>query len=171
MESRNVQLSLEAPEDTNLLQHITEPAGTILISLVRTSLSQPCKVLTVFTGQYGDGVVGTLKINGPASMNYDEDLGTFPITDWYTDNMYHAGFKSELSGTGPPQAKGALINGKMKSAPGTTGIGEYEDVKIEKGKTYRLRLINTSVDIGFKVSLDNHPCKYSQLPFFLLPKY
>jgi FtsP/CotA-like multicopper oxidase with cupredoxin domain len=113
-----------------------------------------------YSGQYGDGVLGTIKINGPAYMNYEEDLGTFPITDWYTENMYAAGFKSEPAGAAPPRAKGALINGKMKSAPGSTGIGAYEDVKIVKGKTYRLRLINTSVDMGYKVSLDNHRCKY-----------
>jgi FtsP/CotA-like multicopper oxidase with cupredoxin domain len=102
--------------------------------------------------------MGTIKINGPASLDYDEDLGTFPITDWYTDSSYQAGFKSEVGG--PPKAKGALINGKMKSAPGATGIGAYENVKIVKGKTYRLRLINTSIDMGYKVSLDNHPCKF-----------
>jgi FtsP/CotA-like multicopper oxidase with cupredoxin domain len=110
-----------------------------------------------YSGQYGDGVAGTIKINGPASMKYDEDLGTFPITDWYTDNSYLAGFKSEVGA--PPKAKGALINGTMKSAPGPNGKGAYQDVKIVKGKSYRLRLINTSVDMMYKVSLDNHPCK------------
>jgi FtsP/CotA-like multicopper oxidase with cupredoxin domain len=105
--------------------------------------------------------MGTLKINGPASLDYEEDLGTFPITDCYTDNTYQAGFKSEPTIAGPPRARGALINGKMKSAPGVTGFGAYEDVKIVKGKTYRLRLINTSVDMGFKVSLDNHPCRFN----------
>jgi FtsP/CotA-like multicopper oxidase with cupredoxin domain len=112
--------------------------------------------------------MGTIKINGPASMPYEEDLGTFPITDWYTENTYQAGLKSEPSGAGPPRAKGALINGKMKSAPGATGIGAYEDVKIVKNKTYRLRLINTSVDMGYKVSLDNHRCKFGLYSHFSL---
>ncbi|EHL02014.1 putative Laccase [Glarea lozoyensis 74030] len=71
-------------------------------------------------------------------------------------------FKSEQGG--PPRAKGALINGKMKSAPGPNGKGAYEDVKIEKGKTYRLRLINTSVDMMYKVSLDNHRYEKGMIP-------
>jgi len=36
-----------------------------------------------FSHQYGDGVVGTVIVNGPATANYDEDLGVMPITDWY----------------------------------------------------------------------------------------
>ncbi|KAJ0386888.1 hypothetical protein COL922a_003364 [Colletotrichum nupharicola] len=34
-----------------------------------------------FSLQYADGLVGALKINGPTSMNYDEDLGPVLITD------------------------------------------------------------------------------------------
>lgn len=36
-----------------------------------------------YSSQYGMGVVGTIVINGPASTNYDVDLGTFPVSDWY----------------------------------------------------------------------------------------
>ena len=35
-----------------------------------------------FSDQYGDGVVGPIVINGPATMNYDVDLGPMPMTDW-----------------------------------------------------------------------------------------
>lgn len=41
----------------------------------------------------------------------------------------------------------------MVSAKG----GQYGVTKIEKGKRYKLRLINISSDNHFKVSLDNHP--------------
>jgi FtsP/CotA-like multicopper oxidase with cupredoxin domain len=46
-----------------------------------------------FSSQYGNGVVGTIQIDGPASLNYDEDLGVFPITDWYygaADEIQHS---------------------------------------------------------------------------------
>lgn len=33
-----------------------------------------------FTVQYGDGVLGAIQINGPASANYDIDLGPYAIS-------------------------------------------------------------------------------------------
>lgn len=38
----------------------------------------------------------------------------------------------------------------------SSGGGKYYTSTITKGKKYRLRLINTSVDAHFMVSLDNH---------------
>lgn len=98
-----------------------------------------------------DGVLGTILIHGPATVDYDEDLGTFPISDLYQDNMWLTGNRAEHGG--PPQAKGALINGTMKNS---AGGGAYPNIVIEQGKKYRLRLLNTAVDAGWKVSLDKH---------------
>jgi FtsP/CotA-like multicopper oxidase with cupredoxin domain len=35
-----------------------------------------------FSSQYGDGIVGPLVFNGPATANYDIDLGPYALTDW-----------------------------------------------------------------------------------------
>ena len=35
-----------------------------------------------YASQYGDGVVGTMIFDGPASSNYDEDLGPYTLSDW-----------------------------------------------------------------------------------------
>lgn len=35
-----------------------------------------------FSGQYGDGVLGPIVIYGPATANYDIDLGPLTVTDW-----------------------------------------------------------------------------------------
>lgn len=35
-----------------------------------------------FSSQYGDGVVGTIIIDGPATANYDIDLGSYTLQDW-----------------------------------------------------------------------------------------
>jgi len=35
-----------------------------------------------FSAQYGDGVVGPIIIHGPASADYDEDLGPIMVQDW-----------------------------------------------------------------------------------------
>lgn len=54
----------------------------------------------------------------------------------------------------PPKASNGLINGTMVSLDGTSG--SYYTTTITHGKKYRLRLINTSVDNHFMVSLDSH---------------
>ncbi|KAL3421060.1 multicopper oxidase [Phlyctema vagabunda] len=107
-----------------------------------------------FSGQYGEGVVGTIIINGPASSNYDVDLGTYTINDWYYTPTYTLAWRSQFSlGSPPPPGDNGLINGSMVSTFG----GKYTRNTITKDKKYRLRLINTSVDNHFMVSLDGHP--------------
>ncbi|KAF2137677.1 multicopper oxidase [Aplosporella prunicola CBS 121167] len=109
-----------------------------------------------FSTQYGDGAVGQLIINGPASANYDYDLGAYPITDWYYNTAFQIedAFNAALQRGGPgPGGDNILVNGTAKSSSG----GKYSSVQMTKGKKYRLRLINTSVDNNIYVSLDNHP--------------
>lgn len=65
--------------------------------------------------------------------------------------------------TGPPTADTALINGTMLNPSGTGGA--YNKVTLTKGKKYRLRLINTSIDNHFRVSLDNHNLTVIQADF------
>jgi FtsP/CotA-like multicopper oxidase with cupredoxin domain len=106
-----------------------------------------------FSHQYGDGVVGTVQINGPATANYDVDLGTLPMTDWYYSTIFQAAARAVQGGGGPPLSDNVLINGTAKSA---TGTGAYNKVTLQTGKRYRLRLINTSVDASLRVTLDGH---------------
>ncbi|KAF2640030.1 laccase precursor [Massarina eburnea CBS 473.64] len=105
-----------------------------------------------FSAQYGDGVLGTMIINGPATANYDIDLGTYAIQDWYYITAYQATQRTMLFG--PQTADTILINGTNKNALGTTGT--YNNVKLQSGKTHRLRLVNTALDIAARVSLDGH---------------
>ncbi|KAL9097158.1 MAG: hypothetical protein Q9165_000585 [Trypethelium subeluteriae] len=110
-----------------------------------------------FSAQYGDGVVGAIVINGPATANYDIDLGPYPVTDWYYSTAYQieANTLTDLqSGNPGPAGDNILVNGTNKNAGATTG--SYSVTKITAGKKYRLRLINTSVDNNIRVSLDNH---------------
>ncbi|GAM85422.1 hypothetical protein ANO11243_034290 [Dothideomycetidae sp. 11243] len=106
-----------------------------------------------FAGQYGDGVVGPIVINGPATANYDVDLGPLPVTDWYYTPVQEVGYRNEHTPGAPPAAENGLVNGSMTSSHG----GQYSKTTIECGKKYRIRLINMSVDNHFMVSLDGHP--------------
>jgi FtsP/CotA-like multicopper oxidase with cupredoxin domain len=109
-----------------------------------------------FTNQYGDGVVGGIIINGPASANYDIDLGTYTVSDWYYMTAFQVGNitnQNLQSGQGPPPADNILVNGTNQNA---AGGGQYGQVTLAPGKKHRLRIINTSVDNNIRVSLDNH---------------
>ncbi|OLN86479.1 Laccase-2-like protein 3 [Colletotrichum chlorophyti] len=107
-----------------------------------------------FSYQYGNGIVGAIQINGPASADYDIDLGPYVISDWYyetADNVYR---KAELVKNGPPPpSDNILFNGKNVN---TQGGGQYQKTRLTPGKKHRLRLINTSVDNTFTVSLVGH---------------
>ncbi|GAB1731450.1 hypothetical protein NU195Hw_g1064t1 [Hortaea werneckii] len=109
-----------------------------------------------FSSQYGDGVVGPMIFDGPASSNYDHDLGPYVISDWYYPTAYQinslAAINLQSQGP-PPPGDTILINGTNKNA---NGGGQYNKVTMQKGKKYRLRLINTSVDNYIRVSLDGH---------------
>lgn len=91
-------------------------------------------------------------IDGPASANYDEDLGPYVIQDWYRNTAYQNAIISQRGDTGPPPADNGLINGTMVSEYG----GEYHTTTVAQNTKHRLRLINTSLDSNFKVHLDNH---------------
>ncbi|CAK7238399.1 laccase, multicopper oxidase, benzenediol:oxygen oxidorectuctase [Sporothrix eucalyptigena] len=105
-----------------------------------------------FSSQYGNGVVGTILINGPASLPYDVDLGVFPVSDYY----YHtADYLVEYTkNNGPPASDNVLFNGTNINP--LTGQGKYANVTLTPGKRHRLRIINTSVENHFIFSLANH---------------
>lgn len=62
----------------------------------------------------------------------------------------------------PWKADNGLINGTMVNS---NGGGAYAKTSLQKGKTYRLRLINTSVDNHFRVHLDGHNMTIIQADF------
>nr|AHZ58333.1 laccase [Auricularia auricula-judae]AHZ58334.1 laccase [Auricularia auricula-judae] len=106
-----------------------------------------------YSAQYGDGVWGAIVINGPATAEYDVDLGPITINEWFHQTAYAAAYAAERSG--PPRPQNFLIGGTNALATDTTK-GKRFTRTFESGKKYRLRLINTSVDSFFRVSLDNH---------------
>lgn len=111
------------------------------------------------SAQYGDGILGALVINGPATSNYDIDLGSYTVTDWYYQTAF---VESDIANinfnnptpSGPLPGDNILVNGTNKNA---SGGGAYGKVSIVQGKKYLLRLINTSMDAAIRVSLDGHP--------------
>jgi FtsP/CotA-like multicopper oxidase with cupredoxin domain len=111
-------------------------------------------------------------INGPSTMDYDEDLGTLPVTDFYYKSMYELSFVANGAVqpfTGPPVADNGLINGMNMNVAKTAG--SYHNVTLTPGKKYKLRLINTSVDNHFRMSLDRHSFHVIQADFVPIVPY
>ncbi|KAF2641923.1 hypothetical protein P280DRAFT_424531 [Massarina eburnea CBS 473.64] len=105
-----------------------------------------------YSVQYGDGLLGPIIINGPASANYDLDLGAMPFTDWFHTPIFEVNHGA-LHANAPPTADNLLVNGTMTSASG----GNYSVTTLAPGKTHRLRFINTGINNWNHVSLDGHP--------------
>ncbi|AEO64417.1 multicopper oxidase-like protein [Thermothielavioides terrestris NRRL 8126] len=113
---------------------------------------------TWYHSHYGlqvyNGVFGGIVINGPASANYDEDLGVLFLSDWThesADNLF-----TEAQLTGPPTQDNGLINGTNIYVDGDTTVGSRFTLSFTAGTSYRLRLINGAMDTFFKFSIDNH---------------
>jgi FtsP/CotA-like multicopper oxidase with cupredoxin domain len=98
-------------------------------------------------------------------------LGPYMVTDWYYRTAYQIDSLTQqaLQNRGPgPGGDNILINGTNKNK---NGGGKYNAVTIKKGKKYRLRLINISVDNNIRVSLDNHPMQVMTSDFIPIKPY
>ncbi|KAG8161366.1 hypothetical protein KVR01_009630 [Diaporthe batatas] len=109
--------------------------------------------------QYGMGLLGPMIINGPATADYDEDLGTVLLQDWSHKTAF-ALWDTAKQGA-PPTLDNGLINGtntyNCTSLDTCTGIvGRKFEARFEAGKKYRIRLINGAIDGHFQFSIDGH---------------
>ncbi|TPX16356.1 uncharacterized protein E0L32_004005 [Thyridium curvatum] len=107
-----------------------------------------------FSAQYGNGIVGALVVHGPASANYDIDLGPYTITDYYHETADVLQRRAELVNGGPPDSDNILFRGKNINPLGAGG--QYDRLTLTPGKKHLLRLINPSVDNSLTVSLVGH---------------
>ncbi|KAI0573426.1 SufI multicopper oxidase [Pyrenophora tritici-repentis] len=103
-----------------------------------------------FALQAWQGIFGGIVINGPATADYDEDLGMLFLNDWdhqTVDELY-----LQAQQVGPPELDNGLINGTNTYEGG----GSRYKTTFTAGKTYRIRLVNAAVDTHFKFMIDNH---------------
>lgn len=106
------------------------------------------------SAQYGNGVVGSIHINGPTSADYDIDLGVYPITDYYYITA-DEGVRETQTQAVPPSSDNVLFNGTNIN-PADPSLGEYSVVTLTPGAKHRLCLINPSIEHNFQVSLVGH---------------
>ncbi|QSZ30281.1 hypothetical protein DSL72_004803 [Monilinia vaccinii-corymbosi] len=105
-----------------------------------------------FILQYADGLFGPLVINGPATANYDEDLGALFLNDWDHVTIQSLWDLAKTS-PGPPPP---LLTGLMNGTNTYNGGGKKFSTTFKSGKKYRIRVINTAVDGVMQFSIDGH---------------
>jgi FtsP/CotA-like multicopper oxidase with cupredoxin domain len=98
-------------------------------------------------------VVGAVVIHGPATANYDEDLGVLPLTDWFYKSVYEILYGVMTIQGAPPDPDTVLINGATIYGQGN---GWYQKINVQPKKKCRLRFVNTAMGHLFHVSLDGH---------------
>ncbi|CAG8680799.1 26314_t:CDS:2 [Dentiscutata erythropus] len=110
--------------------------------------------------QYGDGLLGAMIIHDPDDPNlkdYDSDY-VVTLTDWY--HQTSAELLSQFLAPGykgrNPIPDSGLISGKGQYANYSSELAVY---KVQKGKKYRFRIINTSSESFFIFSIDGHKLK------------
>lgn len=147
-----------APGDTKVYRFIAEQYGTSWYH-------------SHYSVQYGDGAWGAIQINGPATAEYDIDLGTITLSEIYNQTAFQTG---EISQTiEPPQpipARNILINGTNVNVQNPS-LGKRFQATFTKGKKHRLRFINTAADTVWRVAVDFHKMKVIQSDFVPIHPY
>lgn len=120
-----------------------------------------------FSLQLADGLYGPVVIHGPATAEYDVDLGPVFLTDWYRKSAFILWEEHTRYG-GFPVRENAVAPTGLFNGSNVFGCGEHNcvgdgdgDVKrsvtsVQKGKKYRIRLIDSSVDGWMKFTIDGH---------------
>ncbi|KAK7911901.1 hypothetical protein PG985_014382 [Apiospora marii] len=107
-----------------------------------------------FALQAWQGVFGGIVINGPATANYDNDLGLMFLNDWSHQTVDELWETAQAGG--PPELDNCLINGTNTFNNSGTVTGSHNALSLVEGQSHRLRLVNSALDTFFKFSIDNH---------------
>ncbi|KAI8648505.1 hypothetical protein NCS56_01535500 [Fusarium sp. Ph1] len=107
--------------------------------------------------QFGDGVRGPIIIHGPATANYDVDMGTIMIDNLF-DNSSHpistAAYASRVLHVNGTGFWNYMLNGANTSPD--LKLGRQALWSVEPGKKYLIRFINSAIQSAWAVHLDNH---------------
>lgn len=99
-------------------------------------------------------------INGPATADYDEDLGMLFLSDWGHTPACQLWDTAKLGA--PPTLETGLVNGTNtcdcsdSTDANCIGGGKKFETVFESGKKYRIRVINTAIEAHFEFSIDGH---------------
>ncbi|KAI1816141.1 multicopper oxidase [Poronia punctata] len=119
-----------------------------------------------YSAQYAGGLFGPIVVHGPTNAKYDIDLGPVMITDWWHEDYFTTVQEVMAPGfQGHTYSDNNLINGRMNFDCATLPYGDrtrctnhagLSKFLFKRGKTHRLRLINSGTEAVQRISIDNH---------------
>ncbi|KAL8747700.1 MAG: hypothetical protein Q9190_000441 [Brigantiaea leucoxantha] len=110
-------------------------------------------------------------------MNYDVDLGPLLMADWYHTDAFTLYPIEILTPEAPLPDTNVVMNGKgvfdCDPANDTRCTGERDryEVTFDKGKTYKLGLVNTGALLTYKFWIDGHSFTVVQTDFVPIKPY
>ncbi|KAG5934463.1 hypothetical protein E4U53_000689 [Claviceps sorghi] len=118
-----------------------------------------------FSAQYAAGLLGPMVIHGPKTQPYDVDIGPIMLSDWYHPDYFELVEQLMAPNGRSPLSDSNLINGKANfdcstlpatdKTPCNSNAGLASFV-FQRGKTHRLRLINSGAEGLQRFSIDGH---------------
>ncbi|KAF2396900.1 hypothetical protein EJ06DRAFT_177362 [Trichodelitschia bisporula] len=128
-----------------------------------------------FAIQTWEGVFAPLIIDGPRSMDFDNDLGAFFLQDWShatVDSMYDLAQDAVDPAGGRVKMDTGLINGMNTWGDADTGItGQRLRVGFAPGESHLLRIVNAAIQSTFKFMIDEHTMTVIAVDFVPIEPY
>lgn len=116
-----------------------------------------------FSLQLAEGLYGPIVIHGPATADYDVDVGAVMIQDWSHSSAFRTWEETQRKiAAYQPVAENGLINGlnpydcSESSDPACIGTTDRFEISFEAGKKYLLRIIGIQTDGWMKFAIDGH---------------
>jgi FtsP/CotA-like multicopper oxidase with cupredoxin domain len=116
-----------------------------------------------------EGVFGPIVINGPAAMEYDDEVVVM-AQDWNHNTVDSLYYPSQVVGSatsGPQTLDTGLINGMNVFGSG----GQRFEWTVESGKSYRIRLVNVAIQSTFVFYVDGHKLNVIAMDFVPITPY
>lgn len=123
------------------------------------------------------GMAGPIVIHGPATANYDVDVGPVMLKDWFHSNVWEIWRETQrVLALIQPVAENGLIGGLNPyqcdtSDPACVGGAERFEVRFEQGKRYRFRIIAALTDGWQKFTIDGHKLQVIAVDFVPIVPY
>lgn len=119
--------------------------------------------------QYGGGMRGPLIIHGPATSNYDVDMGPVMIDEKLEKGVFDLAAGIARTPAQLPAAHNVLFNGMNKSPDNTKGTAPKWVV--QSGKKYLFRIINSSAQSAYALRFDHHNMTVVSADFVSITPY
>lgn len=126
--------------------------------------------------QYPEGLFGPLIFNGPATADYDVDLGPLILQNWSHIPTFSVWENKEKYGI-TRSLSNLLINGtntfdcSAADDENCVGGAKKSQTVFQQGKKYLIRLINVATDSQFQFSIDGHKLKVIANDFVPIKPY